>query len=411
MASRRLRILLVSSEYPPEALGGMGSHVAELARGLDGRGCEVIVLCPTLGASDKVLTEGNISAHFVAMRTGGTALLELRALTSWIDTWTEHIITYANRYMAEVKPDLIHFHDWLSFPTARTLSQRFGLPTVGTVHLLNNPLLAWWGETVDEAIATQEARMFAATQDIITVSHSMATVIRETHPGFAGRIHVVHNGLDAAPFMHAPAAAVAQIRAKLAVPEGVLVLFAGRLNPQKGLPFLIDAASRVVERHPGTRYIVVGEAATRQGMQDVHALPARHDNLHGNVRFLGRLPRKQLALLYHAVDISVVPSVYEPFGYAAVESMAAGVPTVASNTGGLAEIIEHEQTGLLVPVYREGPRLVVDVAALADAQSRLIDDRALARRLGAQGRSHVLQHFSRDRMVAETIRVYEAVCR
>ncbi|MEM9488707.1 MAG: glycosyltransferase, partial [Myxococcota bacterium] len=89
--------------------------------------------------------------------------------------------------------------------------------------------------------------------------------------------------------------------------------------------------------------------------------------------------------------------------------MVAGVPTVASAAGGLAEIVEHENTGLLVPIVRDGPHHTVDVDALAAAQLRLIDDQALADKLAERGRADVLARFLQERMVTGTRRVYDTL--
>jgi len=124
---------------------------------------------------------------------------------------------------------------------------------------------------------------------------------------------------------------------------------------------------------------------------------------------LGKLPRHKLAALYKIADVALVPSVYEPFGYAAIEAMAAGVPLIATAAGGLAEIVDHEKTGLSVPVHAEGNGVrAVDVPSLASATRRMLQDEGFARQMALAAGEKVKKIFGLETMVRDTRAIYEA---
>ena len=129
------------------------------------------------------------------------------------------------------------------------------------------------------------------------------------------------------------------------------------------------------------------------------------------LKLLGKLPRPQLGLLHRIADVALVPSIYEPFGYTAIETMASGVPIVATDVGGLSEIVQHGEAGLHVPVRPvPGSELrEVDVAELASATLSLLNDPARARQLGEASQRRVAELFGLERMIAANIALYRRV--
>lgn len=401
-----LHILMLSAEYPPTHKGGQGVHAGELVAGLGQQGHQVTVFAFTPQVTQVAQPQERVSVHLVAPQT-----ISLQAeMSQQVKRFNEELLLYCQNYFAEqTRPHLIHCQDWQLFPVAQALRQQWGIPIVGTVHLLDEPLQRWWGETPHPDSAAQENRFSHEVDLLITVSHSMAEIIAAAHQQPASKIRVVHNGFNHRPFNQAALSIAARekLRRTIAAPEEKIVLFAGRLAPAKGLTAFFAAASQVLNVMGHVRYLVIGEATTRAAAQMMDALQQQYMALQPKIKMLGKIPRRQLAMLYQVADIAVVPSIYEPFGYAAAEAMAAGVPVIASNTGGLAEIIIHHETGLLIPIYvdKEGIHQV-DAAALAEAQLTLLRDSSLATKLALAGRQRVLCDFTLDKMVAETIQVY-----
>ena len=308
------------------------------------------------------------------------------------------------------RPDLIHCHDWFSFPAACALGEQFGIPVVGTIHILNDPIVQRWGELPDPDVRRQERELYSKVDAVITVSRSMRDITRSFYQLPDDRVHAVHNGFDLRPFMEPSLKPeeVGRLRKSVAAPDEKIVIFAGRLTPQKGISALFASAERVIAQHPKVRYLIIGEPDSKGAGEMVDRLTGQFSHLRAKVKLLGKVPRKQLAMLYQVANLAVVPSVYEPFGYAAIEAMAAGVPVVATRAGGLMEIIEDGLTGLLIPVHANDAGLHrVDVEELAAAQVRLLQDEALAQRISQSGRQRVAAAFSLEAMTEATLRVYE----
>lgn len=417
-ADAALNVLMVSPEYPPYmSEGGLGTHVAELARGHVRRGCRVTVLAPTSGAA-AIHQDGEITIHLFCL----SGLARDPSISNFIKETKKQAAEFGRALLdgGGALPDLIHCHDWTSIAAARELGGLLGRPVVGTVHLLQHPLYAWWGVTASPDVVTQERDLCCESDALITVSKSMCAVVRHTYQIPEERIRVVYNGLNAEQFNRprVDREKLEELRLSLAAPDEKIVIFAGRLVPQKGVAALLASAARVVAAGQKVRYVLVGgngyfdpnrspqqeQARILESLQCDHPAEAE---LWGHVKVLGIIPRAHLAMLYQVADLAVVPSIYEPFGYVAAEAMAAGLPVVATDVGGLPEIIRHGRTGWLVPVrVNEHGLHEVDVAELTEAQLILLSDEALARQLGEAGRSHVLANFNTERMIESTLSVY-----
>jgi phthiocerol/phenolphthiocerol synthesis type-I polyketide synthase E len=418
---RARRVLIVTAEYPPTIAGGLGTHVAELTAGLSAAGAEVTVLTPT-AFTQGVSVEGNVTVHRIPVRrlldaTGGS----VEGFN--VEAANQGFIDYGRGLLAggALRPEIIHCHDWHGFAAARLLAALARVPVVATVHILNDPIYRRWGWNPPAEIVQREREMCEVADALITVSRDMRRVIHSRHARPLGLIHVVHNGLDARPFDPAgvDALAVSRWRRLLGVRGRKVLLFAGRITPQKGVSALLASAARVAQAEPRARYLIAGG---RDGDGDYvdfthfvehlkHELfPQYGEELWSRVEFLGKVSRAELAVLYQLADLVVVPSIYENSPYATFEAMAAGRPIVASAAGGLPEIVVDGETGLLVPIH-ESPRglHVVDVDKLTEVQLALLNDEPRARRMGEAGRRRLLEEFGLEKMCRSTAEVYERV--
>jgi alpha-maltose-1-phosphate synthase len=404
-----MKVLLLASEYGPQVKGGLGTHIMALAQGMARAGLRVTVLVYTMERA-RTIVDGSLTVYFVPVSASrfntrhGSMRDEVLAVNEALTGHAQTLFSNAGE-----RPDLVHCHDWYFFPTAQDLGRELGVPVIATAHMLQDPMVRFWGGQPDPEVSRREQSMCRGADAVIAVSHSMRELIQNTHGTPGERLHVVHNGFDAAPFLASAwkPAQVAALRQSVASPGEQIVLFASRLDPQKGIAAFYQSAARVVTAMPNIRYLIAGGADTRHDGQMMQQLAADHRALERRVKLLGPVERKQLALLYQIADLAIVPSLYESFGYAAVEAMAAGVPVVATHVGGLAEIIEHNRTGLLVPVHVDAGGLRhVDVDQLVEAQLTVLGNPELARQLGQAGRERAVQTFNVDRMVAATMQVY-----
>jgi alpha-maltose-1-phosphate synthase len=409
-ATNPLKVMILSMEYSAEVSGGVGTHVVELAEGLIKAECQVGVLAYTPGRP-KTLHRSNMTVHLISPSTASFSHAEKQSMAGSILAFNSDLVKKGREVVGrdEWAPDIIQCYNWLTFPAAQELGRVYGIPVLSVIHYLSEPIERWWGQTPNQEILQQEAILFRDGEIFITVSNSMKKIIQSAYGVPGDRIHVVYNGMDLRPFIK-PASKpdlIRQLRRTMAGPDEKVVIFAGRLNPHKGITALLDSASQVIAKYPNVRYLLVGEADSREFSQKIEGLLDRYHGLRDRTTLLGKVPRNQLAALYQIADLALVPSVYEPFGYASIEAMAAGVPVIASNAGGLGEIVQHKQTGLLVTVHeRTNEPRVVDVGELVSAQLSLLEDEAMAKRLGQAGRQRVLEVFNREAMVQSTMAVY-----
>jgi alpha-maltose-1-phosphate synthase len=410
-----LKVMIISMEYTAEVSGGLGTHAFELANGLSQAKCEVVVLACSPQKS-KTLRESNLTVHLITPGTAGSFNAAKQSLAGSILSFTSDFVCKGREVIDGDGwiPDIIQCYSWLTFAAAQQLGQLYRIPIVIVIQYVSEPLERWWGQTPDQEIVRQEELLFRQAQMFITVSNSMRKIIQNTYQVPDQRICVVYNGMDPQPFINpiSKPDMICRLRQTVATPNEKVVIFAGRLDPQKGIPALLDSASQVAAKYPNVRYLLVGEPDSREFAQKLQHLLSQYHQLRGKIKLLGKIPRSQLAALYQIADLALVPSVYEPFGYASIEAMAAGVPVIASSAGGLREIISHGETGLLVPVHQmpSNPH-VVDVKQLVAAQLTLLNNEAMANQLGMAGRQRVQDFFSRERMVQSTIATYRDAIR
>ena len=203
---------------------------------------------------------------------------------------------------------------------------------------------------------------------------------------------VVHNGIDLDRF--SPSIAGDGVRAEFGLPESTpLVGTVSRLGEErKGVRYFVEAAAQIAAAHPDARYLIVGDGHLRP------ALEARAESLGIAERIIFTGERKDVARLLAAMDIFVIPSLYEACQYSLLEAMAMGKPVVATPAGVAPDVVMNHETGLLVPL--------ADSAAIARAVTELLEDRALAAHVGGRARELMAGDFSVGAMLDNIARVY-----
>jgi glycosyltransferase involved in cell wall biosynthesis len=208
----------------------------------------------------------------------------------------------------------------------------------------------------------------------------------------ANKVHVIHNGCDFKKFDFTRVAPRGMKQSLGFQEDDVVVLAIGRLEPQKGHRFLLEAHAQVVRQFPKTRLVCVGDGALRQDLEE----ETRNLQIQDSVRFVGY--QSNVTEWLAMADMSVLPSLFEGLPLVGIESLAAERPMVATAVDGTTEIVVNEKTGLTVPPG--------DAQALADAILRLLQQPDLRRRLARLGRQWVLEHFSQDQQIRKTQELY-----
>ena len=389
-------------------ISGLGTHVHQLVQGLNTNHYEVFVFAynPNLNST---VRDKNITVHLISPRDKVEDLrktLDIREINSLND----QIVQHSSDFFSQCSPpDLIHCHDWLAFSAAKTLRQLFQSPIVTTVHFLEEWTAGRNGKYHMRDFVEVQSKMFKMSDAIITVSQFMKREIERIDGVDPNRVHVVYNGVDTAQIAvsGANAAELEAIKREYAPNGEKIVLFAGRVDYMKGVSALLISASRVLEHLDDTIYLIAGECLPGDYTDIVFSLAQNLPRLNGRIRFLGKIPKRQLFQLYYAADVVVVPSIHEAFGYVAAEAMAAGVSVIASNTGGLSELIEHRKNGFLIPLNKDNKgHYSIDIMKLADAQIELLQDEALRLRLGLAGQQLVTSNFTLRNMINATTNIY-----
>ncbi len=391
-----VKILMVSWEYPPVVIGGLGRHVYQLATALAADGHEVVVLSRRPAGTDPA-THPTTDSMSEGVRVIAAAQDPHEFdFSSDMMAWTlamGHAMIRAGLGLARHgwTPDVVHAHDWLVAHPAIALAEFFDVPLVSTMHATEAGRHSGWvSGLISRQVHASESWLARESDSIIACSSSMREEIAELFgPGLAD-ITVIRNGIDSGrwPF--------ARRRPHSGPPE---LLYLGRLEYEKGVHDAIAALPRIRRTHPGTTLTIAGDGTQQDWLV---ALARKHKVLKA-IDFVGLVDHDQLLELLHRADAAVLPSHYEPFGIVALEAAAAGAPLVTSNVGGLGEAVIDGQTGLSFP-----PR---DVAALADAVRAVLDDPAAAQRRAVAARERLTSDFDWHTVAAETAQVYLAAKR
>lgn len=405
-----MKILMLSLEYSPGLSGGVGTHVQELSAGLARSGDSVTVLSGTTG-KHQCLAEGRKDVHLVPPDSGENNGM---SIAQNILRYNRKLVSYAD---AEVlgkssRPNLIHCHNWTTYPAAAALSDLTGAPVLTTVHYLSYPIEAWWGQEPDPEIVAEERKMLRQGSTFIAVSEAIRDLMRDVYSIPETVVSVIYNALDFTSFLQESEATDLRDRLRRAVApsDETIILYTGRLHPMKGIAALLRSASIVLSKEPNVRYLLAGEPDSQAFAIEFRRLLEGDQVLKNKVTVLGKVNRKHVAALYSVADMAVLPSVFDPCPYAAIEAMAAGLPLIASNGGGLAELLTDGVSGVTVPVHiYSGSLRGVDPTEFAEATLKLVRNRDLATRLGNEARKRATESYRTEVMVGATQSVYRHV--
>jgi starch synthase len=375
---RRLSVALLTREYPPEVYGGAGVHVEYLAREL----ASLVDLTVHCQGADR---PGAVAHRPWALLAGANSALQT-------------VSTDLSMTSAVAAADLVHSHTWYANLAGHLASVLYGIPHVVTAHSLE-PLRPWKAEQLGGGYALSswcERVSIESAAAVIAVSRGMRSDILASYPAVApDRVRVIRNGIDTRQYSPDPGVSVLEHYG--IDPGRPSAVFVGRVTRQKGLPVLLRAAQRL---DPAAQLVLcAGQADTPELESEVTEL-VRHlqATRSGVVWVPGMLAKPEVIQILTHATVFVCPSLYEPLGIVNLEAMACGTAVVASQVGGIPEVVADGQTGLLVPPD--------DPAALADAINILVRDPARATAMGQVGRERAAAEFSWATIAAQTAELY-----
>ncbi len=393
-----MRILHLASEFPPAQIFGLGRYVHDLARAQVRRGHEVHVLTNSLSGRDQDVempalrsaTPRREAGHGVQVHRinfpsppkpadGATQVTQFNALL------IERLLELKLRSC-----DAVVAHDWLTILAADHARRIVGGRLVLTMH--DTVIGKTFGRLSNEdKYIAQIERWGCRTADaVVAVSRHVKDELTGIYEAPADRITVVPCGVDPSWFAAVEEKHLKDLRSALAAPESKIVAYVGRLDPEKGVDRLLQALAATLPRFPQTTLVIAGKGSEQPRLEEL----AKRLRVADHVKLLGYVKGAALEALYKTTDILVCPSTYEPFGIVPLEGMINRVPVIASDVGGMAEIVEHERSGLKV-----APN---DAHALAAAIESLLADPGKAKRLGDAGHERARRVYGWDR-VAELV--------
>ena len=375
-------------EFPPRVVGGIARHCEGLAKAFVKQGHDVYLFTLDFPGSPSYEEMGGVKVYRASTELGHPDFL----------TWVLLFNHFLTKRMADVLPsvdfDVMHVHDWLAAFSGISFKHYTRKPMVLTVHStevgraqgLHSPDsfsingIEWWS-------------MYEADR-VIVCSNSMKNEVCNHFNLPREKVDVIPNGIDVSKYQILVDRGA--VRQRYGVGWGEkLVLCVGRLVPQKGIEYFIRAIPSIARRYPEAKFVIVGEGWSR----DILEGEARATGYAHKIRFTGFASDTEVINLMTSADVLVVPSIYEPFGIVALEGMATGVPVVASKVDGLAEVIEHERTGIFV--YPRSPD------SIAWGIDRVLSDPDHARWLADNAKDKLHKAYTWEVVAMKTVEVYK----
>jgi glycosyltransferase involved in cell wall biosynthesis len=425
-----MKILMFGWEFPPHITGGLGTACYGLTRGLSGNGVEIIFVVPKafgdedqsavrlIGASDieinaadpdtiefwKRVTYLEIGSNLIPYVTPEAfrRIVEeqqkqqqqpiddqvLKAKFDFTGGYGADLLAEVSRYaliaagLAGKKQfDVIHAHDWPTYPAGIAAAAISGKPLIVHVHATEFDRS---GANINQDVYDLERRGMEAADRVIAVSNLTRNTIIEKYNIAPDKVVTVHNGI---------AGATDYTGNQTRHVKEKIVTFLGRLTLQKGPEYFVEAAHLLLQHNNNVRFVMAGSG----DMLPKLARQVARLGIGTRFHFTGFLEEQEVQQLFAMSDVFVMPSVSEPFGLVPLEAIRANVPVVISRQSGVSEVLNHV---LKVDFW--------DVNALADAIHGLLSYKSLTNEFRKHGKNEVNQ-LNWDQAAREVVKVYEDV--
>lgn len=386
-----MKILVLTWEFPPRLVGGIARHVAELYPELVKLGHSIHLITVEFGNSPLYEVVEGIHVHRVIVAPGENFF-------HWVVNLNESMGRHGGKLVLEQGNfDIIHAHDWVVGDAAIALKENFKIPLIATIHATE------YGR--NNGIYTETQRYINAKETFLTYNSWRVIVCsnymrQEVHLALStpwDKIDIIYNGIRSEKKKRSPEFDHWAFRRRFAADHEKIVYYVGRMTYEKGVSVLISAAPKVLwEMQGNAKFVIIGGG----NINNLRA-QAWHFGIWERCYFTGFMPDNDLDKFQTVADCAVFPSLYEPFGIVALESFAARVPVVVSNTGGLAEVVKHNYSGVIT--YANNPD------SLAWGILEVLKNPANARRLVDNAYLELEHRFSWGQLAQQTEAVYALV--
>ncbi|MBS7635878.1 glycosyltransferase family 4 protein [Candidatus Bathyarchaeota archaeon] len=390
--SSELRVMMLTWEFPPRIIGGISPHVYYLSKSLAKNGVKVyVVTCDFPGAPQYETLDGVEVYRIDSYKNPSPDF------ASWVYLMNMNMQKEAASIVKKLGGvNIFHAHDWLVADAGIGLKHVFRKPLLATIHSTEYGRRNGIHSDYERMIHETEAWLTYEAWRVICCSNYMVSHVKWVFGLPQDKLIMIPNGVDAKEYERSGDVDLNQFRRRFALPEEKIVLFVGRLVYEKGIHVLISAVPKVLEK-VNAKFVIVGNGYMQQSLSEY----IRNIGLAHKVMFTGFVDDGTLRNLQKCADVSVVPSIFEPFGIVALEAMAAKSPVVVSDTGGLSEIVEHEITG--VKVYPNNPD------SLAWGITKVLLDENLANKLRENAYRKVVENYNWEKISQQTRKIYESV--
>jgi glycosyltransferase involved in cell wall biosynthesis len=388
-----LSVMMLTWEFPPRIIGGISPHVYYLSKSLAKNGVKVyVVTCdfPKAAAHEivddveifRIDSYNNPSPDFA----------------TWVYLMNLNMQEEAAAILRSLngKVDVLHAHDWLVATAGIGLKHVFRKPLFATIHSTEIGRRNGIHFDYERMIHETEAWLTYEAWKVICCSDYMVSHVRWAFGLPPDKQIMIPNGVNSDVYERIDKKNLTQFRSKFALSNERIVLFVGRLVYEKGVHVLVNAIPKVLEK-VDAKFVIVGNGYMKEQLSGL----VKSLGIAQKVLFTGFVDDETLRKLQTCADVSVVPSLFEPFGIVALEAMAARSPVVVSDTGGLGEIVDHDVDG--VKVYTNNPD------SLAWGIIRVLTDERNAERLRSNAYKKILEKYNWDRIAHQTENIYSSV--
>jgi len=387
-----MRILALAWEFPPRIIGGISRHVAELYPEIVKRGHEVHLITV---AVENELVEGIVDGiHVYRIPVGAN-----NDFFQWVGQMNVNMLNFAREFLAVNSMDLLHAHDWLVEETAIAITNEFQIPLVTTIHATEYGRCNGIHNDTQRYIHHRELLLTQASQRVIVCSEYMRGELQRALDCPAEKTDVVYNGLSVERWQNITAEHqhdFEDLRSQYAKPDEAIVYFVGRITYEKGIYILLNAMPKVIAAmNDQVRLVIIG---TGDAYSILLQRQAWDLGIYHKVLFTGFMADADFWKFQKVANCAVFPSLYEPFGIVALESFAAKIPLVVSDTGGLPEVVRHKITGIVTRVN--------DADSLADGIIEVLQNPEYAQTLVQNAQSELRERFAWEKLAEQTEAVF-----